>query len=115
MKILLPTDVIVADKFDAEANTQTVSVDAIPDGWMGLDIGPDSIKSFQKELMTCKALLHLSPIISPCLPSIPRCSRRAPSSRTTAHRHRRALRGCEAACNPARRASAASPSQPRLA
>ena len=36
---LLPTDVVVADKFDADANTQTVPVESIPDGWMGLDIG----------------------------------------------------------------------------
>jgi len=48
VKILLPSDVVVADKFAADANTQVVSVDAIPEGWMGLDIGPDSIASFQK-------------------------------------------------------------------
>lgn len=34
VEFILPTDVIIADKFDAEANTQTVSADAIPDGWM---------------------------------------------------------------------------------
>ena len=34
VQMLLPSDVIIADKFDAEANTQTVSADAIPDGWM---------------------------------------------------------------------------------
>ena len=39
VKLLLPTDVVVADKFAADANTKVVSVDAIPDGWMGLDIG----------------------------------------------------------------------------
>jgi hypothetical protein len=47
VKILLPTDVVVADKFAEDAATQIVSVDEIPDGWMGLDIGPDSLKSFQ--------------------------------------------------------------------
>ena len=62
VKILLPTDVVVADKFDAEANTQTVSVDAIPDGWMGLDIGPDSVKSFQKELGACKTVIWNGPM-----------------------------------------------------
>jgi hypothetical protein len=46
VQLLLPTDVVVADKFDANANTQTVPVTAIPDGWMGLDIGPDSVKAF---------------------------------------------------------------------
>ena len=34
VEFILPTDVIIADKFDAEANTKTVSADAIPDGWM---------------------------------------------------------------------------------
>ncbi len=47
MQLLLPVDVVVADKFDANANTQIVDVNAIPDGWMGLDIGPKSIKLFQ--------------------------------------------------------------------
>ena len=68
VKILLPTDVVIADKFDAAANTQIVSVDSIPDGWMGLDIGPDSIKNFQKELMTCKVLcLSLCSLLLYCL------------------------------------------------
>jgi len=40
--ILLPSDIIVADKFAADANTQVVAADAIPDGWMGLDNGPAS-------------------------------------------------------------------------
>ena len=34
VKLLLPTDVVIADKFDPEANTQVVKADAIPDGWM---------------------------------------------------------------------------------
>merc|ERR1712100_537498 len=38
VKLLLPTDVVVADKFAADANTKVVSVDEIPEGWMGLDI-----------------------------------------------------------------------------
>ena len=45
-KIVLPTDVVVADDFSAEANTRTVPVDQIPDGWKGLDIGPDSVAGF---------------------------------------------------------------------
>jgi len=39
-KVLLPVDIIVADKFAKDAETQVVSADAIPDGWMGLDNGP---------------------------------------------------------------------------
>merc|ERR1719486_1424982 len=41
---ILPSDVIVADKFAADAATQTVSVDSIPEGWMGLDNGPAATK-----------------------------------------------------------------------
>lgn len=59
---LLPTDVIVADKFAADANTQTVSVDNIPDGWMGLDIGPDSVKTFQDALADCKSVIWNGPM-----------------------------------------------------
>jgi len=40
VEFILPTDVIIADKFDAEANTQTVAADAIPDGWMVRPIWP---------------------------------------------------------------------------
>ena len=54
VKILLPTDVVIADKFAADANTKIVSVDDIPYGWMGLDIGPESVKAFQTELKECK-------------------------------------------------------------
>jgi phosphoglycerate kinase len=60
--MLLPTDVVVADKFDPEANAQTVSVEAIPDGWMGLDIGPDSIKVFQDALADCKTVIWNGPM-----------------------------------------------------
>ncbi|MEG4529018.1 phosphoglycerate kinase [Microcoleus sp. D2_18a_D3] len=59
---LLPTDVVVADKFDAAANTQTVSVESIPDGWMGLDIGPDSVKTFQDALADCKTVIWNGPM-----------------------------------------------------
>ncbi|MBW4592809.1 MAG: phosphoglycerate kinase [Brasilonema angustatum HA4187-MV1] len=59
---LLPTDVVVADKFAADANSQTVSVESIPDGWMGLDIGPDSIKVFQEALADCKSVIWNGPM-----------------------------------------------------
>lgn len=62
VEFLLPTDVIVADKFAADANTQTVSVDNIPDGWMGLDIGPDSVKTFQEALADCKSVIWNGPM-----------------------------------------------------
>ncbi|MGB7486939.1 MAG: phosphoglycerate kinase [Phormidesmis sp.] len=62
VEFLLPTDVIVADKFAADANTQTVSVDNIPDGWMGLDIGPESVKTFQDALADCKSVIWNGPM-----------------------------------------------------
>ncbi len=45
-KILLPVDIVVADDFSAEANTRVVPASEIPDGWKGLDIGPDSVAAF---------------------------------------------------------------------
>ncbi|WNZ23617.1 phosphoglycerate kinase [Leptolyngbya sp. NK1-12] len=62
VELLLPTDVVLADKFDKDANTQTVSVEAIPDGWMGLDIGPDSVKVFQNALANCKTVIWNGPM-----------------------------------------------------
>jgi len=59
---LLPTDVVLADNFAADANSQNASVDNIPDGWMGLDIGPDSIKVFQEALADCKAVIWNGPM-----------------------------------------------------
>jgi phosphoglycerate kinase len=60
--LLLPTDVVVADNFAADANDQTVSVESIPDGWMGLDIGPDSVKVFQDALKQCKSVIWNGPM-----------------------------------------------------
>jgi len=60
--LLLPTDVVVADNFAPDANAQTVSVEAIPDGWMGLDIGPDSVKLFQEALADCKTVVWNGPM-----------------------------------------------------
>jgi phosphoglycerate kinase len=62
VQLLLPTDVVIADKFSADANTQIVSAEAIPDGWMGLDIGPDSIKTFQEALADCKSVIWNGPM-----------------------------------------------------
>ncbi len=62
VELLLPTDVIVADNFAPDANAQTVSVENIPDGWMGLDIGPDSVKTFQAALADCKCVIWNGPM-----------------------------------------------------
>ncbi len=60
--LLLPTDVVIADKFAADANAETVSVENIPDGWMGLDIGPDSVATFQAALAECKSVIWNGPM-----------------------------------------------------
>lgn len=60
--LLLPTDVVVADKFAADAEAKTVSIENIPDGWMGLDIGPDSVKVFQQALADCKSVIWNGPM-----------------------------------------------------
>jgi phosphoglycerate kinase len=62
VELLLPTDVVVADKFAPDANAQTVDINNIPDGWMGLDIGPDSIKTFQAALADCKSVIWNGPM-----------------------------------------------------
>ncbi len=62
VELLLPTDVVVADNFAPDANSQTVSIENIPDGWMGLDIGPDSIKVFQEALADCNAVIWNGPM-----------------------------------------------------
>jgi phosphoglycerate kinase len=62
VELLLPTDVVVADNFAPDADAQTVSVEAIPDGWMGLDIGPDSVKVFQDALKQCKSVIWNGPM-----------------------------------------------------
>lgn len=61
-KILLPTDVVIADNFAPDANAKTVSVKEIPDGWMGLDIGPDSVKVFQDALADCGTVIWNGPM-----------------------------------------------------
>jgi phosphoglycerate kinase len=62
VNIILPTDSIVADKFAADANTQTVSNDNIPQGWMGLDIAQQSIDLFSKTILESKTILWNGPM-----------------------------------------------------
>ncbi|MFA6610725.1 MAG: phosphoglycerate kinase, partial [Candidatus Omnitrophota bacterium] len=59
--ILLPVDNVVADKFDAAANSKLVGED-IPDGWMGLDIGPATIKLFEEKLESAKTVVWNGPL-----------------------------------------------------
>jgi len=62
VELILPSDVVIADKFAADANTQVVSADAIPDGWMGLDNGPEATKEIQAALADCKTVIWNGPM-----------------------------------------------------
>jgi phosphoglycerate kinase len=59
--IMLPVDNVVGDKFDASANTKTVGED-IPDGWMGLDIGPKTTQLFEDRLKGAKTVVWNGPL-----------------------------------------------------
>merc|ERR1712025_1108564 len=61
-EILLPSDIVVADKFSADAETQTVLSDAIPDGWMGLDNGPKTTEEQKAALADCKTIIMNGPM-----------------------------------------------------
>jgi phosphoglycerate kinase len=58
----LPSDAVVADAFADTANTDICPANAIPDGWMGLDIGPESIKSFSAVVKRAKTILWNGPM-----------------------------------------------------
>ena len=62
VNFLLPVDSVVADAFNNDAQTKTVSNDEIPDGWMGLDIGPASISLFSKTILESKTILWNGPM-----------------------------------------------------
>ncbi|SFE35716.1 phosphoglycerate kinase [Chitinophaga sp. CF118] len=60
--LILPVDSIAADKFAADANTQAVSNDNIPAGWMGLDIGEKSVAIFSETIQQSKTILWNGPM-----------------------------------------------------
>ncbi len=62
VKVLLPQDSIIADKFDNSANVKIVSSFEIPDGWMGLDIGPKAAAEFKTEIENSKSILWNGPM-----------------------------------------------------
>jgi len=61
-QILLPSDIIIADAFAPDANTQVVAADAIPDGWMGLDNGPKSTEEQKEALSECMTIIMNGPM-----------------------------------------------------
>ncbi|MBN8856404.1 MAG: phosphoglycerate kinase [Sphingobacteriales bacterium 50-39] len=60
--IHLPSDSIIADKFDANANDSTAPSNNIPDGWMGLDIGENAIEQFTNVILNSKTILWNGPM-----------------------------------------------------
>lgn len=62
VSIHLPEDSVIADKFDANANTDIAPSDAIPDGWMGLDIGPKAEGIFAEVISKSKTILWNGPM-----------------------------------------------------
>lgn len=62
VKVHLPVDVVAADAFDNGANTQTVAVTQIPDGWQGLDAGPKTLEKFREVILRSKTILWNGPV-----------------------------------------------------
>ncbi|CCG52038.1 Phosphoglycerate kinase [Flavobacterium indicum GPTSA100-9 = DSM 17447] len=62
VQIHLPVDVLAADAFSNDANTQVVEVNAIPDGWQGLDAGPKTLEILKKVVLNSKTILWNGPI-----------------------------------------------------
>ncbi len=61
-KLILPVDAIIADKFDADANTQIVDVDKIPAGWRMLDVGPKTLELYKTSLNGVKLVVWNGPV-----------------------------------------------------
>lgn len=61
-ELLLPCDTLIADQFAADAATDVVSTEAIPDGWMGLDIGPETTQEFVDAVLSSKTVLWNGPM-----------------------------------------------------
>lgn len=62
VNLYIPTDTVIADRFDNEANRKQVSIDTIPDGWMGMDIGKDSEKECARIISSSKLILWNGPM-----------------------------------------------------
>ena len=62
IEIVMAEDTLCADAFSGEANTQVAPADAIPDGWLGLDVGPKAIESFRNHILKSKTILWNGPV-----------------------------------------------------
>jgi phosphoglycerate kinase len=61
-EIVLPVDIVVADRFAADSETRVVAADAIPDGWMGLDIGPRTSADYAARLGRARTIFWNGPM-----------------------------------------------------
>lgn len=62
VQVHLPVDAVIADAFSNDAKTQVTAIDAIPDGWQGLDAGPESLAIFERVTLQCKTILWNGPL-----------------------------------------------------
>jgi len=62
VKMILPPDVVLADKFDAEANIKTCAANEISGEWMGLDVGPETLQCFEKEIANSNTIVWNGPM-----------------------------------------------------
>ena len=62
VQIHLPTDVVAGDRFSNEANKQIFPIDQIPDGWEGMDAGPESVLAFREVVLQSKTILWNGPL-----------------------------------------------------
>jgi phosphoglycerate kinase len=62
VKLYLPVDNVIADKFENDAKTEETPVDEVPDGWMGLDIGQKTIEGFSEIIKHSKTILWNGPM-----------------------------------------------------
>ena len=61
-KLILPVDAVIADKFDAEANSQVVDVEEIPAGWRMLDVGPKTLELYKQALNGARLIVWNGPV-----------------------------------------------------
>jgi phosphoglycerate kinase len=62
IKLILPVDCIIAEKMENESPRKTVTVNQIPQGWSGFDIGPETVRLFQEELKNAKTVVWNGPM-----------------------------------------------------
>lgn len=62
VQIHIPVDVVAADAFSNDANTQITAANNIPEGWQGLDVGPKTLEAFNKVIMDSKIILWNGPL-----------------------------------------------------